>query len=260
MASHFLNVVKWRLEVLSASLLVFLNRLNRPCSIHRERYGHLSVISRQHLCLHYQLSFSLWDVADVEAELKAKHGEEWKLQVTSRQKMMIPGSNVASLYWLLIQGQSAEWQYLMLWIIPRPRSPCSMWLVCKLDPSGPPVMCFTHSECTFSHMFLVSILSLLSFQKIHAFDHGLFNIQVGKLPSPLCYLYTSNTRWQGLNERGDASPLQGQGISPFITEHCMCHLTNLTALWLLSELVYMACITILAIKYVPRLYWLFCSL
>lgn len=155
-------------------------------------------------------------------------------------KKTIPGSNVASLYWVLIQGQSAD---LMLWIIPRPRSPCSMWLICRLDPSGPPVMCFTHSECTFSHMLL-----------------GLLNIQVGKLPSPLCNLYTSNTRWQGLNERGDVSPLHGQGISPFITEHCMCHLTNVTALWLLSELVYMACITIPAIGYVPRLYWLFCSL
>lgn len=58
------------------------------------------MISQQHLCLHYQLSFSPGDVVDVEAELKAKHGEGWTLQATSRQKTMIPGSNVhvASLY------------------------------------------------------------------------------------------------------------------------------------------------------------------
>lgn len=36
LTSHFLNVVKRRWEVLSASLLVFFNRLNRPpCSVHR---------------------------------------------------------------------------------------------------------------------------------------------------------------------------------------------------------------------------------
>lgn len=153
----------------------------------------------------------------------------------------------------------------MLWLLPRPRSPCSMWLVCRLDPYGAPVMCFTHSECTFSHVLLVSILSLLSFQQIHGFNRGLFNIQVGKLPSTLCYLYTSNTRWQGLNERGDANPQNGQGhdlcaIGPFITEHCIRHLTNLTVSWLLSELVYMTHITIPAIEYVPRTYGLFCSL
>lgn len=153
----------------------------------------------------------------------------------------------------------------MLWLLPRPRSPCSMWLVCRLDPYGAPVMCFTHSECTFSHLLLVSILSLLSFQQIHGFNRGLFNIQVGKLSSTLCYLCTSNTRWQGLNESGDANPLNGQGhdlcaIGPFITEHCIRHLTNLTVLWLLSELVYMTHITIPVIEYVPRTYGLFCSL
>lgn len=72
----------------------------------------------------------------------------------------------------------------MLWIIPRPGNPCSMWLVCRLDPYGAPVMCFTHSECTFSHMLLVSILSLLSFQQIHGFNRGLFNIQVENCLQP----------------------------------------------------------------------------